>query len=186
MASSAAPQNTSIQQQFSQEKSNKIETKVSACTKAFLHNWYKLTTNQFVLSIVSGIHLKFLSPPTQTFIPCPIHFDDSEMASIDGEIHTLLHKGAIIPVAPEPGQCISNIFTRPKKSGGLRTIINLKWLNHYLEKIHFKMEHIMTILPLITQRKDEHLTVIQSPFASVAFEDSDMPTRLSASRTKLY
>ena len=95
--------------------------------------------------------MNFLSPPTQTYIPCPIHFDDSEMASIDEEIHTLLYKGAIILVAPEPGQFISNIFTRPKKSGGLRTIINLKRLNHYLEKIHFKMEHIMTILPLIKQ-----------------------------------
>ena len=95
--------------------------------------------------------MKFVSPPTQTYIPCPIHFDDSEMASIDEEIHTLLHKGAIIPVAPEPGQCISTIFTRPKKSGGLRTIINLKRLNHYLEKSHFTMEHIMTILPLIKQ-----------------------------------
>ena len=117
--------------------------------KDFLKNWRNLTTNQFVLKIVSGIRLKFLSPPTQTHIPCPIKFDTNKIASIDEEIHTLLVKRAIIPVDPTTGQFISNIFTRPKKSGGLSTIINLKRLNKHLEKVHFKMEHIMTILPLI-------------------------------------
>ena len=48
-----------------------------------------------------------------------------------------------------PNQCVSNTFTRPRRSGGLRTIINLKQLNRYFKKIHFKMEHIMTIFPLI-------------------------------------
>ena len=71
------------------------------------------------------------------------------MQSIDNEIRTLLQKGAIQLVDPVSNQFISNIFTRPKKSGGLRTIINLKHLNRYLKKVHFKMEHIMTILPLI-------------------------------------
>ena len=143
--------NASSQQQFCQEKSNKIGTKVTARTKDFLKNWRNLTTNQFVLKIVSGIRLKFLSPPKQTHIPCPIKFDTNEIVSIDEEIRTLLLKRAIIPVDPTTEQFKSNIFTRPKKSGGLRTIINLKRLNKHLEKIHFKMEHIMTILPLIKQ-----------------------------------
>ena len=85
----------------------------------------------------------------QTCIPRPIKFTTDEITCIDEEIKSLILKGAISPVNHTPGQFISNIFIRPKKSGGLRTIINLKRLNKYLEKIHFKMEHIMTILPLI-------------------------------------
>ena len=149
MAIPSTTQSATTQQQLCEEKSHEINNKVIARTKIFLHNWHKLTTNQFVLSLVRGIRLKFLSPPIQSCIPCPIKFDINEIASINEEISTLLSKGAILPVTSTPGQFISNIFTRPKKSGGLRTIVSLKRLNRHLEKIHFKMEHIMTILPLI-------------------------------------
>ena len=71
-------------------------------------------------------------------------------------MHTLLKKRAIRSVDPIPIHFVSNIFTRPKKSGGLRTIINLKTLYRHLKEIHFKMEHVMTILPLI--KKDMCMT----------------------------
>ena len=56
----------------------------------------------------------------------------------------------MIQVSPSENQFISNIFLRPKKNGKLRPIINLKGLNLHLEKIHFKMEHLPSILPLIS------------------------------------
>ena len=73
------------------------------------------------------------------------------MSLIDIEVQTLLKKGAIIQVTPTEGQILSNIFLRPKKNEKLRPIINLKGLNSHLEKIHFKMEHLPSILPLISK-----------------------------------
>ena len=124
---------------------------VTGTTKYFLSNWRQLTHNKFVLNLVKGIKIDFLSTPVQRSAPKPIQFGDNELSSIDVEIQKLISKGAIIPVTPTKSQFISNIFTRPKKSGGFRTIINLKRLNRHLKKRHFKMEHVPTILPLIKQ-----------------------------------
>ena len=52
----------------------------------------------------------------------------------------MLKKGVIQKVSPSKHQFLSNIFTREKKDGSLRTIINLKKLNQNMEYLHFKME----------------------------------------------
>ena len=102
-----------------------------------------------MLNLANGIPIDFNSAPFQRSPPTSPQLDDNEVSCIDAEIEALISKGAIIPVMPTKSHFISNIFTRPKKSGGFRTIINLKKLNRHLEKRHFKMEHIPTILPLI-------------------------------------
>ena len=44
---------------------------------------------------------------------------------------------------------VSNIFPRPKKDGGTRTIINLKNLNKFIPYEHFKMESLENIKHLL-------------------------------------
>ena len=102
-----------------------------------------------MLNLANGIPIDFNSAPFQRSPPTSPQLDDNEVSCIDAEIEALISKGAIIPVMPTKSHFISNIFARPKKSGGFRTIINLKKLHRHLEKRHFKMEHIPTILPLI-------------------------------------
>ena len=111
---------------FSKEESPEVteELQVTGRTKCFLKNWHTLTNNQIVLNLVRGIRIDFMSSLRQKLIPNPIQFCDDELNCIDNEIQILLRKGAIIPVYPDTSQFLSNIFTRPKKSGGLRTIIN--------------------------------------------------------------
>ena len=61
----------------------------------------------------------------------------------------MLEKKAIRLVTPREDQFISSIFTRPKKEGSLRTIINLKRLNLLPPYVHFKMEtlnHMKSLL----------------------------------------
>ena len=48
------------------------------------------------------------------------------------------------------GEFVSNIFLREKKDRGkFRMILNLKHLNKFVEKHHFKMETLMTTLSLV-------------------------------------
>ena len=49
----------------------------------------------------------------------------------------------------EPNDFISPIFTRPKKDGSIRLILNLKELNTHIEHLHFKMETLTSVLNLI-------------------------------------
>ena len=146
----AIPETINKHQQLCQENATEVkETQVITSTKVFLKNWNNPTSNKFVLNVVSGIRLQFTSPRNQLCIPKAIDFCENEKFCIDKEIHTLLKKGPIRRVDLIPNQFVSNIFTRPKRSGGLRALINITILNRYLKKIHFKMKYIMTILPLI-------------------------------------
>ena len=101
------------------------------------------------MSLVKGIELRLVSPLTPSH-PRPFDFSSEEMLLVDKEVDDLIKKGAVIQVSPCANQFISNIFLPPKKNGKLRPIINLNGLNLHLEKIHFKMEHLPSILPLIS------------------------------------
>ena len=57
-------------------------------------------------------------------------------------MQTLLDKGAIEHIEYTQGEFISTLFLVPKRSGDLRPVINLKPLNFFVEKIHFKMENV--------------------------------------------
>ena len=50
-----------------------------------------------------------------------------------------------------PDQFISPIFTRPKKDGEFRMILNLKELNKYVKYFHFKMDTFEIALKLVKQ-----------------------------------
>ena len=65
------------------------------------------------------------------------------------EIVTLRSKGATKEVTSCSNEFLSNIFLVPKKTGDMRPVINLKPLNVFVQKIHFKMENINTALHTI-------------------------------------
>ena len=46
---------------------------------------------------------------------------------------------------------LSPIFTIPKKNGDLRLILNLKHLNHFIPKVHFKMEGVGLLPHMLMQ-----------------------------------
>lgn len=65
----------------------------------------------------------------------------------------LLKKGAIIRTDSEQGQFISNIFIVPKPNNKFRPVINLKYLNEFVQYNHFKQETFNVVLDLV-QRND--------------------------------
>lgn len=70
------------------------------------------------------------------------------MSNLLEEVQSLLGKHAIetVPLDQIGQGYYSTFFVVPKKDGGLRPILNLKPLNVYLQKSHFKMETLRSII----------------------------------------
>jgi hypothetical protein len=61
-----------------------------------------------------------------------------------------LRKVPLLRLLIVKNEFISNIFLVPKKNGDFRLVINLKPRNHFVDKIHFKMENIQMVLNAIS------------------------------------
>ena len=70
----------------------------------------------------------FITTVYQLMVPREIKLNENEKSLIGKEIEQYLKKGIIkrVPYVSEPSKCVSNIFIRPKKDGGIRLVLNLK------------------------------------------------------------
>ena len=110
--------------------------------------WREITTDREILSIVKGMKIDFNDAPHQQFLPT-CKRPASEESVIDLEVEKLLSKKVIEPTGHSHGEIISDVFVRGKKDGGHRMILNLKNLNQYANKLHFKMDTLNTIIKLV-------------------------------------
>ena len=115
--------------------------------KYHIENWRKITSDPWIFQTVSGYHLEFVS-----VLPTFPNFSKDEVKLIDVEVQKLTKKGAITEVTHCKNEFISNIFLVPKKTGDFCPVINLKPLNHFVDKTHFKMENIQMVLNAISPR----------------------------------
>ena len=84
--------------------------------------------------------------------------ESHEQRVIDVEIQKLLDKEVISRCQHQENEVISSVFTRIKKDGTYRMILNLKSLNTEVSYNHFKMETLAVALQLVT--KDCYMTSI--------------------------
>ena len=115
--------------------------------------WEKITTDKWVISIVKeGYKLEFVKKPPFLGIK-ETKMNIKDMDILNTEIKNLLEKNAIETVPKAQSQCgfYSTLFLVPKKTGDLRPVINLKPLNFYLRKQHFKMDTMTKVLGLVKQ-----------------------------------
>ena len=82
-------------------------------------------------------------------LPSQANFSKGQRQAIYKEVLKLLEKGAIVKAQHCQGEFISNLFLVPKKTVDLRPVINLKPLNKFVVKRHFKMETINVARELI-------------------------------------
>ena len=126
----------------------------------FLDNWKKITSDQWVLSVIKeGYKLEFLSIPLPTGIrPTVVPVLDQEL--ISQEIDSLLQKDCIEKVKAQNALdgFYSTFFLVPKKNGTMRPVINLRPLNRYLAKKHFKMDTLSKVINLLIP-KDSAITI---------------------------
>lgn len=116
-------------------------------------NWRQITSDFYILDAINGYKLEFKPecfPPRQNKPIYPYARSADEREAIQKELDKLWAKDVIEKTVHEEVEFISNIFTRPKKSGGIRIILNLSELNEYMQYQHFKMDNFQTAAQLIT------------------------------------
>lgn len=120
--------------------------------KYFLQAWHSITDDNFILNAVQGYCIPFTAIPEQRPEEYPKQvFSANESIGLNREIRHLLDIKAIRKCESVSGQFLSDVFLVPKSDGKMRFILNLKKLNKYVHKEHFKMEDIRTATKLLTQ-----------------------------------
>ena len=118
--------------------------------KEYLSKWEKVTSDREILKTVVGLPVDIGVLPTIKPKYLSSRFSKQETVLIENEISSLLNKGVIQKSNHEIGEFISPIFLTPKSDGNFRLILNLKTLNLEIPYVHFKMDTLHTVLPLIT------------------------------------
>ena len=131
-----------------------------------LDNWKQITTDPWILQVVQGYQIEWSKTPFQVH-PAITSVTSKEAALlVEEEVDSLLQKGAVVP--PCTDQFISRLFLVEKKDkSSFRPVINLKPLNTFIQKEHFKMEGASMIKDLLQpgdwmcslDLKDAYLTV---------------------------
>lgn len=135
---------------------NTTDNFLAGKTRNYYKNWTKITNDQWILKTVCGYEVELQTIPRQMKIPKPLIFSDEEEELIECEVHRFLNTNIIEKVdndMKDENEYISNIFTRPKKDGKIRIILNLKQFNsECMKNIHFKMETLKAAIDAM--RKD--------------------------------
>ena len=114
-----------------------------------LHNWLRITADQWVIQAVKGYKLELMTTPLQKFPPRPLGARGHH--SIGEEIQKPLTKGAVKKVTSCVDQFLSQIFLVPKKDSSARLVINLRPLNQFIHQLHFKMENLAMTRDLLRE-----------------------------------
>ena len=109
-----------------------------------------LTSDPVVLDAIKHYRIEFVAHrPEQVKMPKQIAFSPREIEVIESEIFKYISKQIIEPTSACSGSFVSNIFTRPKKDGSYRMILNLKPLNEFIDYHHFKMDTFNIAIKLV-------------------------------------
>ena len=104
-----------------------------------------------ILKNIKGFQLDITKPPQQDRPLHEIRFSEQENKFVRTEISALLQKRVLVKAKHVAGEFVSNIFLREKREKGqYRMILNLKHLNKFVDKQHFKMDTLQSTLALIT------------------------------------
>ncbi len=121
----------------------------------FAENWSQITQDPWILETIRGYKIPFLTVPHQPAPPRVLQFSEREQQAISSEIEQMLEKQAIRRLDnPSLSEGFySQLFSRPKKDGGIRPILNVHPLNAFVPYEHFKMEGLH-MLPGLIQKGD--------------------------------
>ena len=130
----------------------------------------QLVRHNFIPMAVRGYSLELDCQPRQAVSPPFTPPPPLEAEQVQVEISKLLNKVAVRKVSLCTGQFVNRIFMVTKKDGSCRLVVNLKPLNQFVTKKHFKMENAAMVRSLL--RKDGWMTTIdhKDAFLSVPIQ----------------
>ena len=111
--------------------------------------WRSLTQDSWIYDVVRGKFLEFVSLPNQTVPPRPLNLSRADNRALDNAIHHFLIQSIVEPCLPNVHGFFSNVFPIIKPVGPARVILNLKQLNVHVPYLHFKMDTLKDVFPLI-------------------------------------
>lgn len=111
-------------------------------------SWRTLTSDQQILSLVSGYKISFFKTPFQKS-PQFTQTSGQEALLISREVNELLQKGAIQKTPFTRDGFYSRLFLVPKKGGSMRPVIDLSSLNKFIVNEHFQMENLSCLKTLL-------------------------------------
>jgi hypothetical protein len=118
----------------------------------FAQFWRRLSNSKKIVQTVLGAKVPFLSEPTQESLPEPYRLAADEQNLVRGEVEWMLDEKIITPVEKSADQVVSPFFLATNKDKTKRPILNVKSINKKnLPKLHFKMETLALVLPLINR-----------------------------------
>ena len=121
----------------------------AGATRHHYNNWLNLTSDKFILETITGARLEFEEPPNQICSPRSLKFSDQEFDIIDSQIKEFLQLGIVEKAIHVEQEFLSNVFSRHKRNGSSRLILNLVKLNPFIQYHHFKMDTIEAVINLM-------------------------------------
>ncbi len=118
----------------------------------FINFWRRVTPDPAILKTVLGVQVPFIAPPVQTKAPFQYRFNQHDTEEVRRELKWMLEQQIVKPVPVEPGQFVSPLFLATNSDLTKRPILNVSEINSdFLPKLHFKMETLAVVLPLINE-----------------------------------
>ena len=112
--------------------------------------WEQLTSDPWIKEVILGNAIDLEHLPIQDSIPAPLHLSSHDQASLDSAMEQFIDQNIVEPCSDTNQLTFySNVFPREKSDGSARVILNLKTLNLYMDKIHFKMDTFKDVTHLV-------------------------------------
>ena len=119
-----------------------VQKYIAGNIKFHIPRWLTISQDRWIQQVVRGYVIDFSVHPPPRF-SCPsYHMSREQEKALDQEVAEMVTKKVIEEVNPQEMHFISPMFVVPKKGGKWRPVLNLKSLNQYVKKTHFKMEDI--------------------------------------------
>ena len=137
---------------------NESQIPLGGRTKSFVHEWKRLTKDNFIINCIRGCRINFIEPPSQVSIPHQIHFNNTELAALDAIIRECVADKIIEPCEFEEGDYLNTVFLVHKREStpenpSFRLILNMKSLNKkYVRFTHHKMHSLQTCIDLMEEQ----------------------------------
>ena len=95
---------------------NKPDNFIGGKTRLHFNKWSEMTSDKGILESVTGVCIDFEEKVDQERLPTMLTFREDEKEKMQLQIDKMIEKGIVELAEHEPGEFVSNVFCRPKKT----------------------------------------------------------------------